>query len=325
MPNFSVYGLCVQSDVPIPGLYPAPPEMSSDLRVWLRTRPQRITQLDALPQAELYSSPATSAGAPPVLRVWMLGARDGFRFRYADGIEFVLDSAGNEIGIFWPETMTLEDAATYLVGPILSFVLRLRGQMSLHASAVAIRGAAAVFLGPPSSGKSTLAAAFARMGLAVLTDDVVALAERDGKFWVQPGYPRVNLWSDSATALFGAVENLPLITPNWGKRFLDLGLRPGEFQSIPLPLGSVYILSGAGEIPRAPRIEAMPGREALMALVANTSVNYMLDRAMRSREFELIGRLISRIPVRRAISSRLEDVNSLATAILGSWTDAGTA
>jgi hypothetical protein len=324
VPNFSVYGLCVESDVPIPGLFPAPPDLSADVHVWLKTHSPRITQLAALPRAELYVSPGLSAGAEPILRVWTLGDREGFRFRYADGVEFVLDSAGSEVGVSWPAEMTLEDAATYLVGPILSFVLRLRGRVSLHASAVAIRGAAAVFMGPPGSGKSTMAAAFARKSFPVLTDDVVALAERDGKFSVQPGYPRVNLWADSATALFGSPEHLPLITRNWDKRFVDLRADAGGFQSSPLPVGGVYILSGAAETPGMPRIEPVPGREALMALVANTSVNYMLDHAMRSREFEFIGRLISRVPVRRAISSKLEDVDSLATAILSSWTGAGT-
>lgn len=323
MPNFSVYGLCVESDEPIPGLFSAPAGMSTDVRVWLGTPSPRIAQLAVQPQQKLYVSPGLSAGAEPVLRVWTLGAREGFRFRYADGVVFVLDSAGSEVAVSWPVEMTLEDAATYLVGPIFSFVLRLRDRVSLHASAVAIRGAAAVFMGPPGSGKSTMAAAFARMGFPVLTDDVVALAERDGEFWVQPGYPRVNLWADSAAVLFGSPERLPLITRNWDKRFVDLRSSVGEFQSRPLPLGGVYILGGTTETPSLPRIESVPGRETLMALVANTSVNYMLDRVMRSREFEFIGRLISRIPVRRAFSSNLEDVDSLAIAILDSWTGAG--
>ena len=293
--------------------------MPTDLQVWLKAPSPQITQLDILPQVRLYVSPDRSSGNQPILQVWKLGEGSGFRFRYADGIEFVLDSAGREVGVTWPADMTLEDAATYLVGPILSFVLRLRGIVCLHASAVAVRGLAVAFMGPPSSGKSTLAATFARKGFAVLSDDVVALVERHGQVWVQPGYPRVNLWPDSTEALFGSPGRLPLITRGWDKRFLDLTSGPGEFQSSPLPLGAVYVLSGSVEALYEPRIEPVAGRAALIALVANTSVNYMLDRSMRSREFEFLGSLISRVPMRRVLPSRLEDTDSLVTAILANW------
>ncbi len=316
VPHFSAYGLCVQADVSVPGLLPAPSGLPIDLQVWFKAPSPLITQLDALPQARLYVSPDRSSGDQPILQVWTLGKGDGFRFRYADGIEFVLGPAGREVGVTWPADMTLEDAATYLVGPILSFVLRLRGMTCLHASAVAVRGMAVAFMGPPSSGKSTLAATFARKGFAVLTDDVVALVERNGQFWVQPGYPRVNLWLDSTEALFGSPARLPPITRGWDKRFLDLTSGPVQFQSSPLPLGAVYILSGSEEALREPRIEPVAGRAALIALVANTSVNYMLDRSMRSREFEFVGSLISRVPMRRVFSSRLDDLDSLVTAIL---------
>ena len=61
------------------------------------------------------------------------------------------------------------------------------------------------------------------------------------------------------------------------------------------------------------------GRAALIALVANTSVNYMLDRSMRSREFEVAGRMVARVPMRSVFSSRLDDLDSLVAAILADW------
>jgi hypothetical protein len=317
--HFSVYGLCIQADISVPGLLPAPLGLPPDLQVWFKKPSPRIVQLNALPQAQSYVSPDRSSSGQPILRVWTLGQSEGFRFRYADDIAFVSDSAGTEIGVTWPAGMTLDDAVTYLVGPILSFVLRLRGATCLHASAVAVEGRAVAFMGPPSSGKSTLAATFARKGFAVLTDDVVALVERDAGYWVQPGYPRVNLWADSAEALLGSPDFLPLITPGWDKRFLELGSGLGQFQSSPLALGAVYLLDRSVDALPEPRIESLVGREALIALVANTSVNYMLDRSMRSREFELAGRLIASVPVRSLFSSRLDDLDSLVAVILTDW------
>ena len=46
-------------------------------------------------------------------------------------------------------------------------------------------------------------------------------------------------------------------------------------------------------------IEEVHGAEVATTLVANTYVNYLLDRAMRRREFEVLGRLIGAVPVRR--------------------------
>ena len=49
----------------------------------------------------------------------------------------------------------------------------------------------------------------------------------------------------------------------------------------------------------APVIEDVPGKEAFMVLVANTYVNYLLDQDMRRTEFDVLGRVVSEIPVRR--------------------------
>jgi hypothetical protein len=51
---------------------------------------------------------------------------------------------------------------------------------------------------------------------------------------------------------------------------------------------------------------------ALLALVADTYANKILDRQMRSSEFELLGRLVTTIPIRRVHphqdANRLEDL-----------------
>jgi hypothetical protein len=199
----------------------------------------------------------------------------------------------------WPEDYTLEDACTYLLGPVLGFVLRRRGVVCLHASAVALGNSAIALTGSPGAGKSTLAAAFARRGFSVLSDDVIALTDEGGLCLVQPGYPRVNLWPDSVRELFGSENVLPRITPTWGKRYLDLDQHNGSFMTEPLPLHAIYVLGVRESTLRNPVIEEVAGRDAFMTLVANTYMNYLLDRDMRSREFAALSRIIGSIPVRR--------------------------
>ena len=86
------------------------------------------------------------------------------RLRYADGCEYHVDAAGTRVACTWPAHFTVEDAATYLLGPVFGLVLRLRGIPSLHASAVALGDRSVAMCGPAGTGKSTTAAALAARG-----------------------------------------------------------------------------------------------------------------------------------------------------------------
>jgi len=247
----------------------------------------------------LYTSAQDTAASEPNLRVGVLPGGDYVGFFYSDGVRFAIERRGREVWGDWPEDYTLEDACTYLLGPILGFVLRLRNMTCLHASAIAIGGHALALVGLPGAGKSTIAAAFAQRGYSVITDDVAALTEAGEDFLVRPGYPRLNLWPDSVCTLFGTEDALPRITPTWDKRYMALGNNGLGFVSKPLPLGAIYLLGRRQATWASPVVEAMAGGDALLWLVANTYMNYLLDRHMRSLEFDLLSRLVARIPVRR--------------------------
>jgi hypothetical protein len=251
------------------------------------------------PIEHFYTSADYGDHQAPILRVGVVPGGEYFGFFYSDGTQFAVERQGREILASWPENFTLEDACTYLLGPVLGFVLRLRGVTCLHASAVAVGDYAVALAGAPGVGKSTTAAAFARCGFLVLSDDIVALTEGREHFIVELGYPRLNLWPDSVGALFGSEDSLPRITPSWDKRFMSLDQNGHVFASNPLPLGAIYFLGAREEALTAPVIEEVAGSEAVVALVANTYANHLLDRDMRSREFDALSRAIARVPIRR--------------------------
>jgi hypothetical protein len=245
----------------------------------------------------MYVSP--SSDGYPDLRVAKSSDGAYFIFSYSDGACFAMDRAGREIWADWPDRdYTLEDAVTYLIGPVIGFALRLRGALPLHASAVAVGDQAVALMGAPGVGKSTTAAGLATLGHAVLADDLAALREVDGSFLVQSGYPRVNVWPDSALALFGSKESLSHISPSWDKRFVALDHPGMRFERRPLPLGAIYILGDRDAKLSAASIEELEGSFALVNLVANTYVNYLLDSEMRQHEFSVLSRLLANIPVR---------------------------
>jgi len=282
----------------LPGLPLQPDLEAPDVRIRLKD-PEAFPASPPVFGENLYTSLDGGPNGQPNLRVGRFQRGEYFGFLYGDGTRFAVERRGREVSADWPESQTLEDGCTYLLGPVLGFVLRLRGIVCLHASAVAIGDRAIALMGLPGAGKSTTAAAFARSGFPVLSDDVAALTEKGSQIAVESGYPRVNLWPDSVRALFGSENALPRITPNWDKRYLTLGENGHGFASSPLPLEAIYILDSRDENLAAPIIEELSGKEAFMALAANTYVNYLLDQDMLRTEFDVLGRLVSSIPIRR--------------------------
>ncbi|MBS1790772.1 MAG: serine/threonine protein kinase [Acidobacteria bacterium] len=246
-----------------------------------------------------YSTPYEDDHGEPVLRVWNVAGSEYIRLLYADNTEFILDRRGTQIWVTWPQSQTLEDAATYLLGPVLGLVLRLRGVTCLHASAVVLGERAIALVGASGAGKSTTAAAFAGAGYQVLADDIVALDEVADRFWVRPAYPRVRLWPSSVEALFGSEDALPLMTPTWDKRYLDLAESRVGFQRQPVTLAAIYVLDERSSNPAAPFVESLPDNQKLVTLVANTYANYLLEKPMRAAEFGSLGRLCRQIPLRK--------------------------
>lgn len=291
----SIYGLGVVANRPIPGVFSSKTD-SDDIRILFGSLPAWLHEVSEAQIETSYIADYTDECGSPVLRVLRLLEGQFYRFCYADGTEFVLDHAGTEIWVDWPEPLTLEDATTYLLGPIMGFVMLLRGVVCLHASAFAIDNHAIALLGRAGSGKSTTAAAFSQRGFSILAEDVVTLDDRGDRFLVRPGYPCIRLWPDSVKALYGTESHLPRLTPNWDKCYLDL---TEQFQQQSLPLAAIYLLNERRNDPAAPFVELLDRSEALMSLVANTYATKLMDKQMRAREFELLTRVLNNVPLRR--------------------------
>lgn len=296
--RYRLYGLLVETDRSLPGLAAVDDAGAAELRVWMGRVPAEVFPPGAA-EEPWYVSPRTTAGEEPTVVVHRR-EDGGFRLRYADGCEYHVNAAGTAVACTWPAEFTVEDAATYLLGPVFGLVLRLRGIPSLHAGAVAIDGVAVALAGEAGTGKSTTTAALAGRGHAVLADDVLALRADGGEILAQPAYPHLRLWPDIVPALLGPGAELPPLTPNWDKR----GLRVDErFHPHPLPLGAVYVLSGREAGPDAPRLEPMGTREAVLALVSNGYVGWFPDRAAQARDLEVLGRVARAVPVAWAVPS----------------------
>lgn len=296
---YFAFGMYLHSNGPIPGLVPSTNIQKADLQIWLDLMPPWLNQTESLALQKLYVSDFKTEDGLPVLTVEELLNGAYLQLTYYDRTKFIINQAGTEIWATWPDTLTLEDTATYLLGPILGFVLRRRGVVCLHASAVAIGDRSIAIVGAAGAGKSTTAAAFAKAGFPILTDDVLPLLDRKQKFFVQSAYPRVRLWPSSVKALYGKADALPCLTPNWDKRYLDLTQDGYEFQQQALPLSAVYILGDRITSSTAPFVETVPSHTGLITLISHTYANNLLEKKMRAVEFDLLSRVVAKVPLRK--------------------------
>lgn len=294
-----LYGLGVRVNRPLAGLAGLPPPVAGiDVDVEFGALPSNAeanTSCDLLP---VFVSPYLDAHGLANLRVTRLVNWGATRMDYSDGSVFVIDNGGYRVWGITPPHQTLEDTAAYFLGPIMGVVLRMRGLTCLHASAVVVGGCAIALVGASGAGKSTTAAAFAHLGYPVLTDDVLALTDGGDCFHVRPAYPRVRLWPESVVGLFGAVDKLPLMTPNWDKRFLSLNEPGYRFQTESLPLAAVYFLRERLVDAREVKIGAVSPSEALMTLVADSYAANYLYHSPRAKEFEMLSRLVQGVSLR---------------------------
>lgn len=230
-------------------------------------------------------------------------AADALSLSFADGAAFLVDAAAKSIGSAWRPPLSFDDALVYLTGPVLGATLRLLRRSVLHASALEVNGRALVLLGDAGAGKSTLTAALVERGCPLVTEDVCALEvvpAADGEApQVLRGGTRVKLWPESARALFGREDALPLLVPesrDWRKRFLDCSERMTTADA--LPIAAVVCLERAGDVDR-PEATPVAGNDRLLALLANGYGARLVRPDDRAAELSRVSAVAAQVPLFR--------------------------
>jgi hypothetical protein len=295
---YSAFGLRIQSNIEIPGFSRLSEELPADVTVTFGDLPARLDRRVPPDCDAWHVSPHLGRNGEPSSRVWKVGDGAYFRIYYDDGTDCVVDRKGTNVWICWRAPNTFEDVVPYLQGQLLGLVQRLRGTTCLHASSIVIGQNAIAIAGPAGFGKSSTAAAFLRMGYAILADDVTPVYEEAGKFMARPAHARLWLYPDMVESLYGSSDALPQFAPSWEKRYLDLNAvgpgQPGE----PKPLRAVYVLAGRANEPDRPNVGETGPHDTMLELLCNTYINHLLDPETRSWEFAILSRLQRSVPLR---------------------------
>ncbi len=266
----------------------------------------------------VYESPFRGEGGETILRLYHLEECDILSF--TEGVDFYLFShnlvAHSPKGPF-EHCSTLTEIR--FLGPVLAFWLERQGLPVLHASAVVRGGRAIGFLGANKGGKTSLAAALLRSGMALLTDDLLVLDHQAPGRLVRPGYPQMRMWPPLAKFFLGAIEELPRVHPALSKRRVQVGegSRLGTFCSQPQPLECLYLLQRQPAGAKTVEIEPVSPRDAVIELVRYSFLPTLAaGLGWEGRRLAGLSRLSGEVPLKRLIyPSGFDQLERVAAAV----------
>jgi hypothetical protein len=305
--RYLLYGLNISSDRRLKGLVEVGVAVSTDVRIRFGARCRNeCTCLRLTPIASLHNERGE------YLRVLKM-SDDGYLFHFENGVHFDISADGSRVAAHWMRSVAFQYVTSLLLGPVLGFVLRLRGTVCLHASAVLVDGNAAAFLARGGSGKSSLCAYFAQRGHAVLTDDVLAIRRRNDQFEVLAGPARLRLRPDSVRHLFGTSAKLPRVLPS--DPHSDKVFRDYMPSVASAPLSAIYTGSAGEE--ETPRVSPIAGRNAYLRLMANRFPARLPVPSRSDGEFHALTALAATVPIRHVHAPRnLHGLTGLYDSIL---------
>jgi hypothetical protein len=303
---YRVFGLTFQSDCELPGLEPIQQAETLDYCIKFKTDKAGIEGLRREFGASWYVSPRRLKCGVAAVEVWKTGDSRRFRFRFYDGVEFIIDRAQQVIWVDGLRKLPLCAAIHHLLFSLPGFLLSLRKSICLHGAAIGRRDRAIALIGASNSGKSLLSAEMASQGNEILTDDLVAVDVIHGISWAHPGYPWICLRPASLPLLSVDRSDMECMRPEW--KYLDESYitwdlpraAPGTLPKA-RKLEVIFLLNPLSGLKGKPRIQPVPRHQALMELMDAANRTHIPFPEFRIQEFSLLASVVDSVPVHRLL------------------------
>jgi hypothetical protein len=189
-----------------------------------------------------------------------------YRLKVERAGSFLIDARQQRITVESRDDVPNHVFEQVLVGPPLIYLMACLGTVCLHASAVTIGGAAAVFLGVSGAGKSTLAAAIHEAGLdgmRRLCDDIVPVGLAGDVLEAYPRYPQLKL-APGEQAVVGSDREIPV--------------------------RQIYLLERGNERGAGVDIERLDAADAALALIRHTIASRLFDDSLVAAHLDFAAR-----------------------------------
>lgn len=186
---YQAYGLCICSDIKIPGLLND--ENFTEPDVYIRQA-----------QQEEFLSFTTE-------KHFVQGKQLQLFFSIPPLASFLI-AEGKQIIYQFYEKAYFDELYLFLLGSCLGALLQQRGYLVLHGNAISIdKKNAVIFVGEQGAGKSTTTLGLITQGANILADDVCAIKfDENLQPLVIPSFPQMKIWQDTADFFAIDTKNL---------------------------------------------------------------------------------------------------------------------
>ncbi len=218
---YTIYGLVISSDLPIPNLIAVPymGATQTDLTI-VSGKVAAIAEDDGL-GLNWSGSPARLTFELP----------DCVRGRAEAGYRLVYERLGDEDD---------RQVVSTILGTGLAAILMQRKILPIHAASVKTSRGALLIMGKSGAGKSTLLTGLLELGFSMMADDVTGLRIGPSGFpTALPAFPATRLWRDSAVRAGHDPADLPPVKTGIEKFYV----RVGRFHDQPEPIAALCWLN----------------------------------------------------------------------------------
>lgn len=246
----------------------------------------------------------------------VLAFADHFLLRFEGRCDYLVNRTGRGVTCYASANVGPEWVRSIYYGMVLAFCLHLMGKGNLHSSAFVTESGVIGLMAAAGSGKSTLSASFGARGFPLLTDDVLAIDETNGRFVANSGLPQVSLAPESLTAMFGTNGNRPSGFLNGDKMRLDVD---GKWASLAVDksdLKQLFVLSRGPEGAEI-SVERISEIEAIRIVAENSLCLEFLPLAELRRHLAFASRVARSVPVwRLSYPSGFGHITAVQDAVL---------
>jgi len=183
-------------------------------------------------------------------------------------------------------------ASVVVAGAVLSFVLLMRGEPVLHASAVVLGGTALAFVGCSGMGKSTMATLMCAQGASLLTDDVLRLDVSGHGARCHLGARELRL-RKAASELAGSFKDAPAQRVTSDQRHT---LRPPRPREDMAPLGAIVVPRPCRDTTETV-LTRLGALEAMLTLSQFPRIVGWEDSRVHAAQFDHLATVAERVPV----------------------------
>jgi hypothetical protein len=284
---YDLYGLTLQSAIPLPARVASRQQTADHWIAWGDRRP-------------------VTTDPPPgdIIARWCLtetfGATlsrsvDRYIYRIHTRCDFEITRDLRRVVVHFTSDRDEALVPLFIVSSLIAVLLALRGETTLHASAVTVDGRALAIVGDSGAGKSTLAALLCqRPGVELVTDDLLRLLPKGEQLLCAPGAPDIRLRQSAARLAEDFREGRSEMTAD-----SRVALRPRNMAVAAAPLCAI-VLPCPRHDPQPLRIARLTGSRAMVALARNARVWPWTHQNNLREQFDWFAEVARAVPVYEA-------------------------